>query len=262
MSISLIIPVLFGWLAGWLVNYLADVLPATRHFSQPACLQCNEPLPWRDYLLFRPCKNGHNRKVRAWVVQAAILSASIYIWASPPAKIGYLFGLILGIYFGTIIVIDIEHHLILHPTSIVGSILGLITGTVSHGITATLWGGLAGFLIMAAFYAFGLLFTRIRARRMISAGQEADDEEALGAGDVILATVLGFMLGWPLIWLSLLLGILLGGFFSLLIVLALVATRRYEKNALMLFIPYGPYLVSGAFLIIFFPKFIQMFLPQ
>jgi len=261
MSITLIVPIILGWLAGWLVNYLADVLPLTRRFSQPACIQCNEPLSWMDYLLFRSCKNGHSRKVRAWIVQAAFLLASVYAWMNPPSKIGYFLGFFLIIYFGAIIVIDIEHHLILHPTSIFGALLGLITGTVSHGIIPTLWGGLGGFAIMAAFYAFGMLFTRLRARRMHAAGQEADDEEALGAGDVILSTVLGFMLGWPLIWLSLLLGVLLGGFFSLLLVLWLVIIRKYERSALMIFIPYGPYLVSGAFLIIFFPKFIQSFLP-
>lgn len=261
MSILLIIPIIIGWLAGLLVNYLADVLPVTRRLSQPVCSQCREPLPWIDYLLFRSCKNGHFRTARVWIVQAAILSASIYTWINPPAKIGYALGFILVIYFGTIIVIDIEHHLILHPTSVFGAILGLITGTVSHKVTATLWGGLGGFVIMAVFYYFGVLFARIRARRMASAGQEADDEEALGFGDVILATVLGFMLGWPLIWLGLLIGILLGGFFSLLLVLGMITTRRYEKEALMRFIPYGPCLVSGAFLIIFFPKFIQMIVP-
>jgi prepilin signal peptidase PulO-like enzyme (type II secretory pathway) len=252
---------MIGWLAGWLVNYLADVLPFTRRLSPPVCLECNEPLGWKKYLLFQPCQNGHSRKVRTWIVQALMLAASIYTWVNPPAKMAYILGFILIIYFGTIIVIDIEHHLILHPTSIAGAFLGLITGTVSHGISDTLWGGLGGFLIMMAFYAFGALFTHLRAKRMIAAGQEADDEEALGAGDVILATVLGLMLGWPLIWLSLLLGILLGGLFSLLIIVWLVVTGRYEKNALMLFIPYGPYLVTGAFLIIFFPKFIQMIVP-
>ena len=261
MSINLIIPILIGWFAGWLVNYLADVLPTTRQFSQPACLQCNESFTWKEYLLFRSCKNGHARKARAWIVQAAILSASIYTWQNPAANLGYLFGFMLIIYFGAIIVIDIEHHLILHPTSIFGAVLGLITGSVSHGITATLWGGLGGFVIMIGFYYFGVLFTRIRAKRMISAGQEADEEEALGAGDVILATVLGFMLGWPLIWLGLLLGILLGGAFSLLLILWMVISRTYQKNALMLFIPYGPYLVTGAFLIIFFPKFIELLVP-
>jgi len=250
------------------VNYLADVLPFTRRFSQPACLECNDSLAWKDYLLFRPCKNGHKRKVRAWIVQALIMMFNIYIWINPPAKIGYLLGFILIGYFGVVIVIDMEHRLILHPTSIFGAILGFIAGTIAHentlwdGIKTTLWGGLGGFLIMAACYYFGVLFTRIRARRMIAAGQTADDEEALGAGDVILATVLGLMLGWPLIWFSLLLGILIGGFFSLLLVLWLFVTRSYGKNAMMLFIPYGPYLVTGAFLLIFFPKLIQMILPK
>ena len=114
---------------------------------------------------------------------------------------------------------------------------------------------------MLGFYYFGVLFARIRTKRMLALGQETDDEEALGAGDVILATILGLMLGWPLIWFGLLLGILLGVFFSLMLILWLVVTRKYGKNALMLFIPYGPYFIMSAFLIIFFSKFVQMMLP-
>lgn len=260
MSTTLIVPILLGCIAGYLVNYLADVLPFTRRLSQPTCPQCDAPFTWKDYLSFRPCQNGHSRKVRLWIVLITILAASIYIWINPP-KIEYLLGMILTTYFGVVFVIDMEHRLILHPTSIFGSLLGLIVGTVSHGIKDTLLGGLGGLLIMLAFYYFGVLFTRIRTKRMLAMGQEADDEEALGAGDVILVTVLGLILGWPLIWFGLLLGILLGGFFSLLLILWLVATRKYEKNALMLFIPYGPYFIISAFLIVYFPKLIQMIVP-
>ncbi|MRR32837.1 hypothetical protein EG834_21460, partial [bacterium] len=63
-----------------------------------------------------------------------------------------------------------------------------------------LLGGLAGFTIMFVFYLLGVAFAKARARRMRAAGLETDDEEALGAGDVILSTVLGLFLGWPLIW--------------------------------------------------------------
>ncbi len=188
-------------------------------------------------------------------------AVSINTWMNPPSKIEYLLGIILLTYFGTVFVIDMEQRLILHPTSIFGVVLGLIVGTVSHGVKATLLGGLGGLLIMLGFYYFGVLFARIRTKRMLALGQETDDEEALGAGDVILATILGLMLGWPLIWFGLLLGILLGGFFSLMLILWLVVTRKYGKNALMLFIPYGPYFIMSAFLIIFFSKFIQMMLP-
>lgn len=257
----IIVPILLGCIAGCVVNYLADVLPVTRRFSQPTCPQCDAIFSWRDYFSLRPCQNGHFRKARLWIVLVVMTAVSINTWMNPPSKIEYLLGIILLTYFGTVFVIDMEQRLILHPTSIFGVVLGLIVGTVSHGVKATLLGGLGGLLIMLGFYYFGVLFARIRTKRMLALGQEADDEEALGAGDVILATILGLMLGWPLIWFGLLLGILLGGFFSLMLILWLVVTRKYGKNALMLFIPYGPYFIMSAFLIIFFSKFVQMMLP-
>ena len=187
---------------------------------------------------------------------------SIYIWIKPPTKLGFLIGLLLLIYFGLVFVIDMEHRLILHPTSIFGSLLGLIVGWLKWGLLPTLWGGLCGLLIMLALYFFGVLFTRIRAKRMLARGEEADDEEALGAGDVILLTILGLMLGWPFIWFGILFGILLGGLISFLLVFWLVVSRKYSKTALMLFIPYGPYFITSATLIIFFPKFLSMLLPK
>ena len=261
MSTTLVVSIILGWLAGWLVNYLADVLPFTRRFSQPTCPECNVPFKWQDYLFFRPCSNGHARKARAWVVQVVILAASVYTWIKPPSKIGFSLGLILIIYFGVVSVIDLEHRLILHPTSIFGALLGLIVGTVANGILDTLLGGLAGLLIMLAFYGLGVLFTRIRAKRLAALGQEPDDEEALGSGDVILVTILGFVVG-PLIWICLLYGILLGGVVSLLIIIWMLLSGKYSKNALMTFIPYGPYFVTTASLIVYFPKILAMFVPD
>lgn len=261
MSILLIVPMILGWLGGLIVNYLADVLPVTRTLSQPTCLHCRATYPWMDYFFLKACQNGHARKIRVWIVQAIILAISVYTWMQPPSNIGYFLGLILIVYFGLVFIIDMEHRLILHPTSIFGSFLALTVGLVSHGWMPTLLGGLAGLLIMLAFYYFGMFFAKIRNKRMLAAGQEADDEEALGAGDVILATILGLMLGWPLIWFGLIFAILLGGLVSLLLILGLIITRKYERNALMLFIPYGPYFITSAFLIIYFPKFIGMIVP-
>ena len=260
MSITLIVSLVFGWLAGWLVNYLADVLPVSRRFSQPTCPHCDAPFALKEYLLFQRCQNGHPRKARLWIVQILILAASIYTWIKPPEKIGYFLGLALITYFGVVFVIDLEHRLILHPTSIFGAFLGLIVGTVAQGISDTLLGGLGGLLIMLTFYYLGVLFTRIRTKRLLAMGQEVDDEEALGSGDVILVTILGFIVG-PLIWLCLLYGILLGGLISLLIILWLVISGNYTKNALMTFIPYGPYFIITATLIIYFPKLLAMIVP-
>lgn len=208
----------------------------------------------------RRCVHGHKRNIRAWVVLIISIAISFYVWFSPPEKIGYGLGLILITYFGLIFVIDLEHRLILHPTSIFGAIFGLFIGILKRGVAPTLYGGLAGFAIMLFFYLLGVLFAKIRTRRMIEAGQEADDEEALGAGDVILVTILGLILGWPVIWFGLLTGILLGGLVSIGLIFWLLISGRYSKNALMTFIPYGPYFVTSAFVIVFFPDLVSKIL--
>lgn len=259
----LIIPLIAGWIGGWVVNYLADVLPVTRRFSQPACPKCGTSYRWQDYLLFRACRScGKRRTVRVWIVQLFLMAVSVYTWVSPPAGLGFSLGLIVLLYFTMDFVIDLEHRLILHPTSIFGAVLGLGAGILRQGLVPTLLGGLAGFAIMFLFYLLGVLFAKARARRMRAAGLEADDEEALGAGDVILSTILGLFLGWPLIWFGLLLGILIGGAISLLLLLGLFITRQYKEKAWMVFIPYGPYFLLSAFMIIYLPTWIKVVVPK
>jgi leader peptidase (prepilin peptidase) / N-methyltransferase len=263
MEPRLVIPLILGWIGGWIVNYLADVLPVTRRFSRPACQHCNTDIRWQDYLLFRTCPScGKRRKLRAWIIQVFLAATSVYIWISPPAHLGYTLGLIVLIYFSMDFVIDLEHRLILHPTSIFGLILGLGAGILRQGLGPTLIGGLVGFAIMFFFYLIGTLFARMRTRRMQAAGLETDDEEALGAGDVILSTILGFFLGWPLVWFGLLFGILLGGAISVLLVLGLFISGQYKHKAWMVFIPYGPYFLLSSFLIIYLPTLVKVVVPK
>ena len=263
MEVGIVIPLVIGWVGGWIVNYLADVLPVTRRFSQPTCPHCKAIRGWQDYFLFRACHLcGKRRTLRAWIVQLFLVAASVYIWTSPPAHLGFALGWLILLYFSMDFVIDLEHRLILHPTSIFGAILGLGAGLLRQGLWPTLMGGLAGFAIMFLFYLLGLAFARLRARRMRKAGLETDDEEALGAGDVILAAILGLFLGWPLIWFGLLLGILLGGAVSLLLLIGLFVTRQYKEKAWMLFIPYGPYFLLSAFMLIYLPTWIQVIVPK
>ena len=253
-----VLPLVLGFLAGGLVNYLADVLPRTRRFSQPVCVNCEHEFSWGKYLLFRACENcGKTRGLRTWLIFFVIVVVSMIVWFSPQSKLGYGLNLILLVYFGLVFVIDLEFRLILHPTSIFGAILGLGVGWFLHGIKDTLFGGLAGLVIMFTFYLFGMLFARIRTKRMKKQGLETDDEEALGFGDVILAGILGLMLGWPVIWFGLILGILLGG----VVTLPMLFRKSYNEDAWMVFIPYGPFFIISAALIIFFPKLISYLLP-
>jgi prepilin signal peptidase PulO-like enzyme (type II secretory pathway) len=260
MNVTLLIPVLLGWIAGLFINYASDVLPRTRRFSQPACVYCETPFSWKDYLTLRTCQNcGKTRSLRTWLVQILTTSAFVYFWLFPSKALGIPLGMLVIVYFAIITVIDLEHRLILFPTSVAGALLGLIVGTSIHsradglllGAGKSLLGGLFGFGMMFVLYQLGTLVARFRARKMLAEGKTPDDEEALGGGDMYLAGVLGLMLGWPFIWDALVLGVLLGGLVSFLFLAALLLRRRYSSDALMTFIPYGPYLILGAFYLLF-----------
>jgi prepilin signal peptidase PulO-like enzyme (type II secretory pathway) len=178
-------------------------------------------------------------------VAAMAIFSSLFIWINPPSHLNYILGLLVLTYFGVVTVIDLEHRMIIGPVSIIGVILGLTVGIWAHGIVPTLLGGLAGLAIMGFLYLIGMLFARYRAKKLGS----DDNEEALGFGDVILAGILGLMLGWPTIWFGLLLGILAGGIISLIIIIYLQLTRKYQTMSF--FIAYGPYLILGATLVLF-----------
>jgi len=258
----LLIPILTGWVVGLIVNYFADVLPVTRKFSAPACLNCNSAYATTDYLLFRACRTCQQRRsTRTWFVFIFLIGISMYIWTTPP-RMGFAPGSLLLTYFAVVFVIDLEHRLILHITSIFGTLLALGLGWLSHGLGSTLIGGLAGFGIMYALYYLGVLFSKFRARKMQEAGREADDEEALGSGDVILGGILGLLLGWPLIWFSLLLGIFAAGLFGVALIFIMLVRRKYKEQALTMFMPYGPFLIVSAFFIIFAPQLVRAIVPK
>lgn len=247
MAINFIwVGILSGLLAGYLVNYLADVLPFTRRISHPLCTKCQKPIAWMDYLLFHRCEQCLNkRSLRTWIVQLFFIVAMSFLWLYPSSRLGFAIGYVLLIFFGVIVVIDIEYRLVLHQVSIVGAILGLAIGIWRHGVWTTLIGGVAGFGIMLALYYLGDLFARWMARRR---GQSLD-EVALGFGDVNLAGIIGLLLGWPGIILGLVATILIGGAVSLLYLIFLFISRSYKP---FIAIPYAPFLVIGATILLYF----------
>src|SRR6266487_3072386 len=260
MEPTLLIPIVLGWVAGLFINYASDVLPFTRRFSKPNCLECQTPFSWADYLTLRACRKcGKKRSLRTWLVQILTVISFAYLWLFPSKALGIPLGMLVLIYFGIITVIDLEHRLILFPTSIAGAVLGLIVGTYIHsrinsngiliGVGKSFLGGLVGFGAMFLLYQLGALVSRYRARKL---GTD-DGEEALGGGDVYLAGVLGLMLGWDFIGFALAWGVILGGLISFLFIIVLFVRRRYSNEALMTFIPYGPCFIIGASLLLFHP---------
>jgi prepilin signal peptidase PulO-like enzyme (type II secretory pathway) len=191
----IIFVIILGWISGVIINYVSDVLPHRRRLVAPFCTNCEKPQPFFNYFLWpRKCPYcDHKRTFRSWIVEILTILAALWLWTQPNLVLGFWLSILVVIYFGTVVIIDLEHHLIMHPVSLVGSILGLIIGIQLHGVINTLLGGLAGFGAMLGLYLFGVLFARYVVRR----NQAGFNDEALGFGDVILGGILGLFLGWP-----------------------------------------------------------------
>lgn len=249
---DILFSVLFGLSAGYIINYLSDILPTNRKISVPFCVYCLKPFTLVDYLKLTTCRHCNSaRSWRTYIVFLFEMSCSILLWLLPPARMGYFLSLLIISYFLLVVVIDFEHRLILHMVSLPGIIFGIVVGTIRLNLPTSLVGGLTGFCIMLSFYGFGILFARYRAKKGFS-----DGEEALGFGDVTISTVLGFMLGWPFILYGLMIGILFGGIISFILLVYLVGIKKYEP--MTIFTAYGPYLVFGAAMLIFFPNFLTI----
>lgn len=245
-----IIAILLGWISGALINYVADVLPLRRKLVRPFCTACERPQPLINYLIWpRKCPDcAHSRSRRSWAVELIVILIAIWLSIQPDLALGFWISMVLVIYFGIVVVIDLEHHLIMHPVSVVGGALSIAIGVYRHGIVDTLLGGLAGFGTMFALYILGALFARYIVRRR----QREFNDEALGFGDVILGGILGLLLGWPAILAGLFLSIILAGVVSLVYLILTIITRRYQAFT---FIPYGPFMIAGAVALIFFGRY-------
>jgi prepilin signal peptidase PulO-like enzyme (type II secretory pathway) len=256
----MMIPVLLGILTGYWINYLADVLPDCQRLGIPRCQNqaCRAPYSWKDYLLIRRCLNcGQPRRMRAFLVFVLALSSSLYIWFSPPARLGYALGLLILTCLVLIAVVDIEHRLLLRPLSIIGVLLAALAGFALHGWQSTAIGAVLGFSVMLVFYLLGTRVTRWIAEKKGRKPGEA--EEALGSGDVTLSAILGLFLGSPLIWLGLLMGGLLLGVTIIPLACILYFKRRSDPHALM-YIPLGWPFILGAILLVYFSAWITVLL--
>jgi len=243
---DILLVLLLGLACAFLVNYLSDVLPIQRKLATPTCPSCQAHFQAVNYLTLGVCRSCKTRRsVRTFLVLILGALVALALWTWPP-DMGFWLALVILTYFGVVTVIDIEHRLIMHMVSLAGAILFIPIGIFLHGWQSTLLGGLVGGGVMLLFYFVGTWFAKYRARKR---GID-DDEEALGFGDVTISTVLGLLVGWPNIALTLLLGILLGGLVSLLMIVGLTLLRRYDP--MNVFTAYGPFLIAGATMMLFF----------
>ena len=245
MIIYTIIVLVLGALAGVLVNYLADVLPYTRRLSAPVCVNCDHRYTAREYLFSFSCPEcGHKPPLRNYVVVIGMMILSFLVAWLQIKGLSYWAALPLFTFFALIVTIDMEFKVVLNETSIFGAIMLLIYGISMNRTIPTLLGGLAGYGAMLLLYYGGVLFTRLMSRLR----HQEIDEVALGFGDVNVAGFLGLLIGISGIFQTLFIAILMGGVISLLVMLVMLAARRYRAFSA---IPYAPFLILAATVTLF-----------
>jgi prepilin signal peptidase PulO-like enzyme (type II secretory pathway) len=255
----LIIFILVGVLIGALLNLLADDLPHRNTPQKPYCHNCQTPyrlVQWVALIGFltgqyrcQQCNAViHWRKPAVELVSALTL-AYVYLQFGLTLRMALL-GLVLECLL-LITIIDLEHRLILYitifPSAAVAFVYGLFGREfdLQTALVRTLIGGAVGFGVFYFFFLLGQLYSRWVAYRR----GEPLDEVAFGGGDANLGGVVGLAVGWPGVLFAVVYAIFAGGAVSLIYLIVMALRRR---NSLFTPIPYGPFIVFGAVIVLLF----------
>jgi leader peptidase (prepilin peptidase)/N-methyltransferase len=244
---------------GVMINLLADDLPGRTRPGRPHCMACGRPYHPSQWLALTAWLTGRGRcaqcgtlmRWRKPAVEIASAALLVFLYqrfdATPK---GALLALLLECLL-LISVIDLEHRLILYVTLLPAAGAALLYGVFGAGgepgpaLTRTLIGGAAGFGVFYVFYLLGFAYSAWIARRR----GEPLDEIAFGGGDANLGGVVGLAVGWPAILLTLFYTVMSGGLIAGLFLVVMILRRR---NALLIPIPYGPFIVFGAVMVLVF----------
>lgn len=232
----------FGALIGSFLNVCIYRLPRQESLAWPGshCPTCSHPLAWYDnipivsYLVLtgrcRDC--GVRIPFRYPLVE--MLNALGYIgllWFFGPSWATVAYGLLysaLLVLAGT----DLSHKIIPNAITFPGILLGLISaatilplGLVDSLLGVLIGGGILWLLAWVSPYLFG--------------------KEGMGGGDIKLLAMIGAFLGWK----PALMTIMVGSFLGSLVGITLITAQVIKRED---YIPFGPFLVCGALVALFF----------
>jgi leader peptidase (prepilin peptidase)/N-methyltransferase len=253
-SFSPIVYALFGLLTGGLLNLLADRLPRREPPGAPICHACDRPRPWvgwlatAHYLLTQGRCTHCGARISPRHPLTEIVTAALFatLWCQHGPSLRLFFESLYTAILILLFVIDLEHRLVLHVTTLPAILLALggsfFLSREGYNWRLALLGGATGFLLVWAMYLFGHLFVRALERRR---GVEIN-EVAFGFGDVTLTTLIGLIVGFPTVVFALALGVVLGGVGGAVYwLIQAVVRRRYTAFTA---IPYGPFLIVAGWI--------------
>ena len=233
-----------GALIGSFLNVCIFRLPRGESIAWPGshCPSCAHPIEFYDNipLLSYLWLGGRCRACRAPIsmryplVEATnALGYLTILWSFDPSWTAALYALL----FSALVVVtgtDLTHKMIPNVITLPGMVVGLLgavtvlpVGVINSVLGLTVGGGILWFLAWLSPYLFG--------------------KEGMGGGDIKLLAMVGAFLGWKPALLTIMIGSLTGS----IIGISLIALRIIKRDD---YIPFGPFLVLGALLSMFFAQ--------
>jgi len=235
---------LIGLVVGSFLNVCIYRLPRHEWVYWPGshCPSCGKPIAWYDnipllsyLLLLGRCRTCHVPiSLRYPIVEAANAAGYLAIfWHFGLNGTSLLYA---GLFSALIVVTgtDLSHKIIPNSITYPGIVVGLLgavtvlpIGIVNSFLGIAVGGGLLWVLAWASPYLFG--------------------KEGMGGGDIKLLAMIGAFLGWKPALLTIMIGSLIGSAIGI----GLMAARIIKRDE---YIPFGPFLVAGAVLSLFFAQ--------
>jgi leader peptidase (prepilin peptidase)/N-methyltransferase len=262
-AIALVIGVgLLGAIIGSFLNVVVYRLPAGLSIVSPpsACPRCHAAIRSRDNIPVlswivlrgrcRDCGEPIAKRYPLVELATAVLFALIALWflpsigdalwaESPLTGVAVVIELVAFLYLVSVsvalLLIDLDtrrlpNSLVL-PSYVVAALLLGTAGVMTGGVDRLIAAGVGGLALFAFYFVLAFAYPG-----------------GMGFGDVKLAGVLGIYLGW-MGWGALIVGafaaFLLGGIISVILIAARGAGRKTA-------IPFGPWMIAGAFVGLFF----------
>jgi len=231
-----------GLVIGSFLNVCIYRLPRGKSIVSPpsACPGCGKPIrPWHNvpvlsYVWLRGRCSSCGGRISPKYPLVELLNAALYL------MVLYRFGatakgvtvMALMSAFVVVTFIDLDFRIIPDGITLPGIALGLVLGPLAMGtgMVDSMLGVVAGGGLLYLVGVFGKLVL---------------GKEGMGGGDVKLMAMVGGFIGWRLVLLSIFLGSVMGS----LVGVPLIALRVMRRDTM---IPFGPFLVVGAAVSIFF----------
>ncbi len=262
-----------GIMIGGIINALADDLPLHRAPRLPRYPDGTPrpPIAWLGLGAFASGRRASPGGARlSWRYPAVELVTGVifgYIAWAYRQDAEHLFYYFYMALFVLIAVTDFEHRIVPFAAVVPGALVALADALITGrpGIGDSLLGGVVGYGVFWVFYRGGALFLMAVSRRspdgseVKSPGGAEDGEEiAFGFGDVMLAALCGLIIGWQALIFAMLITVFSGAVGALAYIIGRMLSRgRYIAFAA---IPYGPYIILGATVMLLWREPIKAFL--